>query len=269
MKTIDENTIVKTDDAATKARKTANRAIQRYTQSEAAGVQYLRDATGGCTISEDKQAHRNLVLSLVPSGLADAFNNEEKARAEAEARRATEWEAKRAEQERKDAEHDQYRREHADRWLWGGEITRGIKAFYNGYPENERETIWVCPVCHTPEERDAEVAEWIRQHEGYETFDRIAASASSDHEDDDDDEAAASDEPTEATDWEVVNEYFDVSDRWNRDYEYEPWDRESTATIDTLTARIKDALTDNEVGGTLSKADHIDALQRCLTELSA
>jgi rubrerythrin len=171
MKTVDENTIVKTDDPATKARKTANRAIQRYTQSEAAGVQYLRDATGGYTISEDKQAHRNLVLSLVPSELADAFNNEEKARAEAEARRAAEWEVKRAEQERKDAEHDQYRREHADRWLWGGEITRGIKAYYNGYPENERETIWVCPVCRTREERDAEVAEWIRQHKGDETFD--------------------------------------------------------------------------------------------------
>jgi hypothetical protein len=83
-----------------------------------AGVDYLRDATGGYTISEDKQDHRNLVLSLVPLELADAFNNHLKARAESVARERAEYEARRAEADNREKEAAEYRRQHPEQFVF-------------------------------------------------------------------------------------------------------------------------------------------------------
>jgi hypothetical protein len=114
---IDSNTVKQTDDTATKARKTANRAIQKLAQSQDA-VSYLRDATGGYTISKDKQDYRDLVLSLVPPELADAFNTHLKERAEFEARQKSEYEARRAEEEKRERERAEYRRQHPEKFVF-------------------------------------------------------------------------------------------------------------------------------------------------------
>lgn len=74
----------------------------------------------------------------------------------------------------------------------------------------------------------------------------------------------------EISDSELLDAYFgEHCESWNRDYEFEPWDREVKDSPIELIAPIKRVLADNQCGGTLSKNKRILALNACLKEVEA
>jgi hypothetical protein len=262
-----------TPEAKASAARIAGRALTRHVREPLDAYNYLAQI-----FSNPKYdgAFRRLLLSHLPPDLVEAYKADEEQRAKEKAEQEARCKAQEAERKRQLEERLEYRRQHADRWIWGGTIDRGIAVYDSGHREYDREVIWTCPVCRTQEERDAKVAKWIRGRESDEIGDitRHVNESRVEEEVDESEYSAWSEE-----DWEerltqeisdsALLEDFEPGNSWNQDYEFEGWDREVEDDPKRLIVAIQEALADNEIGGTLSKDNRVLALQKCLNEVAA
>jgi hypothetical protein len=77
------------------------------------------------------------------------------------------------EEEKRQRNKEEERRQHPERFWYGGEITQAAFDEDYGHKKDERAVIWSCPMCGTPEERDAKVVGWIRDYVCEDTIEEI------------------------------------------------------------------------------------------------
>jgi hypothetical protein len=124
-----------TPEEKASAAKIAGRALTRHVREPSDAYSYLAQIFSNPRYG---RTFRGLLFSHLPPDLVEAYKADEEQRAREQEEQRKKREAEQAELQRQLEEGLQYRRHHADRWIWGGTIDRGIAVYDSGHREYDR-----------------------------------------------------------------------------------------------------------------------------------